>query len=417
MHDARMEARIREKNFSDEITCFSIDQVHDCDQAIRKADLVIGMVPDTVLLQVADSCIKHRKTLISPARLTRQMAEKKTQAKNNDALILMDCGFTPGLDHIIAKKAIDNIHSKGGKITSFKTYSGSFSTEASPDNPCGFKLMEPLGDLLNLGKHHNRHLLNGQLQHIPYHRLFERSESIQIRNLENMKAIPEGDSLYYRKIYDLTNAHTVVKNKLAPDGFVRLWDLLIKTGLTDNHLKIDLNGERSFYKLLESYLPYSESASLEQRLQHYLQAGMEEIEKFRWLGLLDTSWPESFEETTPAMVLQHLLLGKLSPHPDDKDLLVMEHRLEYEFRGDCYEFSATFISQGENQQDSALARAIGFTSGAACRAVLEGLIKTKGLHIPILKEIYDPILNELSDLGVAFHVEDRRVNVPHAAEG
>ncbi|HTF29565.1 MAG TPA: saccharopine dehydrogenase C-terminal domain-containing protein [Flavitalea sp.] len=415
MFDPGIGKRIREENFATEVSFIDITKFQECDQAIRKSDIVIAQVTDNVLLQIADSCIAYRKTLLSPARLNRQMALKKTLAKENNVLILMDCGFAPGLDHITAKKAIDNIRAKGGKITSFKTYSGSFIPESYHDNPWEFKFAEPVADVMTWGRHNNRHLLQGRLHHIPYHRLFERSEQINIRDVENTIVIPEGDSLYYRKIYELVDAHTVIKGKLARKGFDRMWDLLIRLGFTDTVSKIDLGGEGSFYSFLESLLPYSGSSNLEQRLQEYTGADMEDIEKLKSLGLFESSWVEGYREITPAIILQCLLEKRLAPQPEDKDCVVMEHQLGYELRDEHYEFRATFISQGENQKDSALAKAIGLTCGAAAKAVLLGSISVKGLHIPITRDIYDPILNELSDLGVAFHFGDAKVEVAQPA--
>lgn len=415
MFDPGISNRISEEKFATEISFINITKFQECDQAIRKSDIVIAMVPDSTLLQVADSCISHRKPLLSPARLNRQMALKKTLAKENKVLILMDCGFSPGLDHITAKKAIDNIRLKGGKITSFKTYSGSFIPESYHDNPWEFKFVEPVGEVMTWGRHNNRHLLEGRMHHIPYHRLFERSELINIRDLENTIAIPEGDSLYYKKIYELSDARTVVKGKLARKGFDRMWDLFIRLGLTDTISKIDLGDDASFYNFIESLLPDSGSSNFEQRLQEYTGADTEDIEKLRSLGLFESSWVEGYREITPAIILQCLLEKRLSPEPRDKDCVVMEHQLGYELRDEHYEFRANFISQGENQKDSALAKAIGFTCGAAAKAVLLGSISAKGLHIPITKDIYDPILNELSDLGVAFHFGDAKVEVPQPA--
>ena len=40
-----------------------------------------------------------------------------------------------------------------------------------------------------------------------------------------------------------------------------------------------------------------------------------------------------------------------------------------------------------------------------------GNVKVKGLHIPIIREIYDPILNELEELGIAFHLAESRVAI------
>jgi saccharopine dehydrogenase (NADP+, L-glutamate forming) len=409
MFDSHVAERVKAEPFASEFTFHNITKMQECDQQVRKSDLVIGLMADSLLLQVADSCISHRKILISPGRLTRQMALKKPLAKENAVLLLMDCGFSPGLDHITAKKAIDNIQSRGGKITSFKTYSGSYVSENAADNPWGFKFVEPVGEILNWGRQNNRHLLHGRMQHIPYHRLFERTQPINVRDMLNMVTIPEGDSLYYRKIYNLDDATTVVKGKLAHKGVDRLFDLLIRLGLTDAYSKVDMGPEGSFYNFLDSLLPYSPSGTLEERVQDYTGATSVEIEKLKWLGLFDNTWIEGIREITPATVLQLMMESRFMPDLDDRDCVVMEHQLEYEFREEQYEFSATLIMNGENQKESALARIIGFTCGATAKSVLLGALEIGGVHVPVMKEIYDPVLNELEDLGIAFHITDKKI--------
>ena len=414
MFDSQLAERIKSEKVSEEFSFVNFTKIQECEQAIKKSDIVIGFMADNLLLQVADSCIKFRKALISPGRLNRQMAIRKPLAQENEVLILMDCGVSPGLDHITAKKAIDNIHLRGGEISSFKTYSGSFVDKSTTLNPWGFKFAEPAGDVLSWGRHNNRHIIDGQLQHIPYHQLFERSRRIDIRDQRDLVSIPEGDSLYYRKIYGLTDAHTVLKSKLANNGMDRLFNLLIQLGLTDMHSRIDLGTEGSFYKLLESLLPVSSGKSLEEKLRDYTGASFEEVEKLRWLGLFDDSWIEGVREITAATALQVLMEDKFPPLGEDPDRVVMEHHLAYEFRDELFEFSATLIMEGEDQKDSAAARITGYICGAAAKAVLLGSIKLRGLHIPVLKEIYDPILNELEELGVAFHVNDTKIQAAAA---
>ncbi|MGC1242839.1 MAG: saccharopine dehydrogenase C-terminal domain-containing protein [Chryseosolibacter sp.] len=414
MFDPHVRKRMMQQELADELEIVDIATSKACDQAIKKSDLVIGMVTDTLLLEVADSCLQHRKTLISPAALTRQLAARKAQAKEHKVLLLMDCGFSPGLDHITAKKAIDNIHAKGGTITSFRTYSGSFI--ASGENPLGFRLTETAGELLTLFRQNNRHLMKGRMQHIPYHKLFERGEKVVLQNHEDITAIPAGDSLYYRKIYSLANAHTVVKGKLVPKGFDRMWDIFLRLGLTDSTCKIDLCGAGSFYHFLDSFLPCTEAGTLEERLQSYAGVNGADIAKLKWLGLFDNTWLEHQQDITPAHILQHLLETRLSAQPDDQDYAVMQHHLAYQYRDDQYELTATLVSKGASDQDSALANAIALTCGAAAKSVLLGSVTVKGLHIPVIREIYDPILNELSDSGVAFHVEDKRVSDHESVE-
>lgn len=401
--------RMREEKFSNDVLFINITDYRQCDHAIRKVDLVVGMIPDVMLLQVADSCIAHGKDLITPSRLTRQLVSKKTQAEKSDVLLLFECGFSPGLDHITLKKAIDNIHIRGGTIASLKTYSGSQISEQDVDNPWEFKLTEPSRELLNLGKGNNRFLFNGQLQHIPYHQLFDRSEPIAIQGLPDIVAIPEGDALYYRKLYELTEAHTVMKGRLVRKGFERIWGLITKLGLTDNTTRIELFENKSIRYFLRSLLPYSTTESIEALLQKHFRATWIEIEALRWLGLFEDDWLEGHREITPAIILQHLLEKKFSMRSHERDCIIMRHELEYNYQNFRRKFTSTLITQGEDLLNSATAKAIGLTTGAAAKAFLVGNIKAKGLHTPTKKEIYDPILNELADLGVAFHVEDHKI--------
>lgn len=409
MFESSFIERIKAEKVSNDILFINITDFRQCDHAIRKVDLVIGMMPDVMLLQVADSCIAHKKTLISPSRLNRQLFKKKVEAEANGVLLLVECGFTPGLDHITAKKIVDNIHSKGGRISSFKTFSGSLVADSSIDNPWEFKLTEPTIDTINLGKGNNRHMIEGQLQHVPYPQLFSRGDSVQLDGFQETLAIPDEDALYCRKIYELSEAQTVVKGRIIRKGFESTWDLLIRLGLTNTTQKIDLFDNKSFRAFLQSLLPYSPSDTLENTLMKYAHATFDDVEKLKWLGMFDDDWLEGYKELTPATILQHLLEKKFSLQPEDKDCIIMRHELEYTNRNYRHHFTATLIAEGEDARNSATAKAISLTTGAAAKAVLLGNIKIKGLHTPIKKEIYDPILNELDDLGVAFHVEEKKI--------
>lgn len=410
LSDADIASRIAEERFAGPPDVFCVEDIEHSEQAVKKSDLVIALLSDAEVVRIADFCIAHKKTMISPTRLTKQMAMRRRIAKEANTLILMDCGFSPGLDHITAKKVIDNIHTKGGKITAFKTCSGSFVSDEESDNPLGFKLSEPIGDQLNAGRHTNRYLVNGQLQHIPYFRLFEKSEAIDVADVPGARVIPEGDSLYYRRIYDLGHAHTVVKGKIVPHKFDRIWHLLIQLGLTESGWKVDLCGKSSYRDFLASLLPCSDSASLEDQLMAHCGADICDIEKLRWLGLFDDQSLPANADLSPAGILQHLLERKLSGTGADRDCVVMKHDAEYEFRNEHYRFSATFTLRGDDMKQSALALVMGYTCGVAAKCILLGKIETKGVHIPVIPEIYDPLLNELEDLGIAFQVDDEKVD-------
>jgi saccharopine dehydrogenase-like NADP-dependent oxidoreductase len=408
MFDANIAESIRHEKFSSDVVFINITDYRQCDHAIRKADLVAGILPDSMLLKVADLCIANKKSFITPSKLSRQMLSRKAQIEENGALLLMECGFAPGLDHITAKKAIDNIHNRGGKISSFKSHYGSIVSSASTDNLWEFKLTESSADVIQTGKQSNRYLYKGKILHVPYHQLFSRGEDVSVAGLEDLLVIPEGDALYLKKIYQLQETNTIMKGRILRAGFASLWNLIVRLGLTDSHSKIEMFAQSSFYNFLDSLLPYSEGEHLEHRLKKYAGVTEDEIIKLRWLGLFDEEWV-NIKEPTPSVILQHLMEKKFALSPDDKDCILMEHQLEYVVKNIKYNMKATLLAQGESTNDPALTKAIGLVTGAAAKAWLLGNIKVTGLHIPVIPEIYDPILNELDDLGVAFHVEETKV--------
>jgi hypothetical protein len=52
--------------------------------------------------------------------------------------------------------------------------------------------------------------------------------------------------------------------------------------------------------------------------------------------------------------------------------------------------------------DSAMSRAVSLPAAIAARHILEGNIKAKGVQMPVLKEIYEPVLNEMEAFGFKF---------------
>ena len=66
----------------------------------------------------------------------------------------------------------------------------------------------------------------------------------------------------------------------------------------------------------------------------------------------------------------------------------------------------TMVAIGEDQTYTAMAKTVGLPVAIATLAILNGKIKTPGVQIPITKEVYNPILEELKDYGIAFSEKD-----------
>ena len=114
----------------------------------------------------------------------------------------------------------------------------------------------------------------------------------------------------------------------------------------------------------------------------------------------------AIKNATPAQALQKILMDKWTLDESDKDMIVMYHKFGYELNGNKYQIDSTMVTIGEDQTYTAMAKTVGLPVAIATLDILNGEIKTPGVQIPISKEVYTPILKELSEYGIEFHEKE-----------
>ena len=80
----------------------------------------------------------------------------------------------------------------------------------------------------------------------------------------------------------------------------------------------------------------------------------------------------------------------------------MLHEFEYSLNHKIYALNSSLVVKGDDELRTAMAKTVGLPLGIAAVLILENKIQLKGLHIPIVKEIYEPVLAELAKEGIAF---------------
>ena len=60
------------------------------------------------------------------------------------------------------------------------------------------------------------------------------------------------------------------------------------------------------------------------------------------------------------------------------------------------------VVKGEDSLRTAMAKTVGLPLGIAAKNILNRKIKLKGLHIPVVKEVYEPVLKELEEYDIKF---------------
>lgn len=117
-----------------------------------------------------------------------------------------------------------------------------------------------------------------------------------------------------------------------------------------------------------------------------------------WLGLLDDVPVPP--KTTLLDVLADQMLAKMPYREGERDMVVLVHEFVAAYPDREERITATLLDFGIPNGDTAMARTVGLPAAIASRLILEGKIRLTGVHIPVLPEIYEPVLDELADLGI-----------------
>ena len=88
----------------------------------------------------------------------------------------------------------------------------------------------------------------------------------------------------------------------------------------------------------------------------------------------------------------------------------MHHEFEYELKGKKYLLKSSLVMKGEDDQHTAMAKLVGLPMGSFVRLVLDGKINTKGVHIPVMQQVYEPVLEELKEYGVEFQEVETEIS-------
>ncbi len=384
-----------------------IDNKEQRMQEIQKADFVISMLPAFMHLPVIKDCVAAGKHVATASYVSPEMQALDAEAKKKSILLLNECGLDPGIDHASAMKVIDEVQGKGGEIVSFKSYCGGLVAPESNDNPWGYKFSWNPRNVIVAGQATAQYLENGEIKYIPYNRIFTQTDAIEVEGIK-YDAYANRDSLSYIHPYKLDTAKTILRGTLRQTGYCKAWNVFVKLGLTDDTFVIKDTNTKTYTQLLQSFLP-NKAGSVKQNLIDFIgtEADAACIAMIEWLGFFDNVKIE-LAQGTPAQLLQHLLEKKWLLKPNDKDLVVMQHQFEIDNSKNKTlpkKIISSLVVTGTDQHHTAMAKTVGLPLAIAVKNFLTGKFRLTGVQIPIHKEIYEPLLQELEQHGISFKEE------------
>ena len=372
-------------------------------EEIKRADMVISMLPATMHIGVAKDCVRYKKHLATASYVSNEMADLDAEAKANGIILMNEVGLDPGIDHASAMKVIDHIHEQGGELTVFKSFCGGLVAPESNDNPWGYKFSWNPRNVVVAGQSTAQYIENGEYKYIPYNRLFLQTNTVTVEGYGAFDAYANRDSLSYRKLYNIPAIPTMLRGTLRMPGYCKAWNVFVKLGLTDDTYKIEASDTLTYRQLLDAFLPTGKQ-STKDKLIAFMGADMDAdvLHKIEWLGILDDK-KIRLSNATPAQILQDLLEEKWKLQPNDKDMVVMQHQFEYTVQGGAKKtLHSSLVVKGDDQTYTAMAKTVGLPLAITSKLILQEKKKARGVVIPTIKEIYQPLLAELETFGVVF---------------
>jgi len=369
---------------------------------VKRADIVVSLMPPHLHLLLAKDCLKHKKDLITSSYISEEMKAMSQAVKDAGLMFMCEMGLDPGIDHMTANKIIHSIHRAAGIITSFKSYCGGLIAPESDNNPWHYKFTWNPKNVISAGAAGAQYLSKGKQVDVPYEKMFEQNKKIQVPGLGSLAYYPNRDSLHYLGIYDVPDTHTFMRATLRHPSFCKGWDAIVALGLTDATDAYEGKGS-TYAAWMKKKTGLADLKQVAAKLSSL--ADDKVISMLQWLGLYsDTPLPAGNHSS--ADILLALLQDKWKMQPGDKDMVVMQHEFEYTHRDKKIALTSSMVITGDDAEHSAMAKTVGLPIAILAKLVLgKKIVKPLGVVLPNMATVYRPVLTELAHYGISFAEE------------
>lgn len=371
---------------------------------VQRADIVLSLMPPNLHILLAKDCLKFNKNLITSSYISDEMKAMDEDVKKAGLVFMCEMGLDPGIDHMTASHIIHSVRKVAGRITAFRSYCGGLVAPSSDNNPWHYKFSWNPRNVVIAGVGGAKYLNNGKVTELPYEHMFENNKKIKVPGLGSLAYYPNRDSVKYLDILDVQGVNTFLRATLRYPSFCKGWQALIKLGLTAQDDTMDTNG-LTYAAWVKKKSNCKAKTDLEKHVAVLLE--LEESDKvmnmLRWLGIFDEK-NIAGGQMASADILQVLLQEKWQMAPHDKDMVVMQHEIEYEHKGKLITLTSSMVLEGEGGEHSAMAKTVGLPMGILASLMLRKKVTPPvGVHMPVMPTVYKPVLKELEQHGIVFH--------------
>jgi saccharopine dehydrogenase-like NADP-dependent oxidoreductase len=362
------------------------------EKLVSEAAIVLSILPASLHYLLAKDCLKYKKHLITSSYVSPEIKAMDAEVKEAGLMFMCEMGLDPGIDHMSAMSIIHSIQKIAGTIT-------------SDDNPWHYKISWNPRNIVLAGKAGAEWLENGKVQKMDYEHLYSGNKKIKVEGVGQLAYYPNRDSLKYLDLYSVDHINTFMRATLRYPNFSKAWNFVVKMGLTQEDDQFDTNG-KSYADWLSYKTGIAVADAWEQQVAAQYAIDEKCLKMLAWLDLFDTH--KSIRRKgvmSSADILQDIVEEKWKLNLLDKDLVVMQHQVQYERKGVTSLLISNLVVTGENSLYSAMAKTVGLPMAILAKKIMTDGLPSRhltGVKIPVMPEVYVHVLKELKKCGVEF---------------
>lgn len=381
----------------------------DLANVISRCDITISLLPWTFHIKAAELCLKYNKHFVTASYVSEGIKKLDNEVKHKNLIFLNELGLDPGIDHMSAMKLIDKINSEKGKIIHFYSYCAGLPAPENNDNPFGYKFSwSPRGVLL-ASKNSARYEEDGKLKEIKSKDLFLNYELDEVDGVGKLEVYPNRDSTHYKKMYGLNSSLTVKRGTYRYPGWCETLSKIVDLGLIDE-TPVNQIKNPTYLRMMANLVNCNPNDNIILKVAEKINLPIDHpvMQRLSWLGLFN-------EDNVPPVktrldILSNLLQKKLVYKDGEKDMVILKHKLIVENKDNSKDLiTSTLINYGIPYGDTAMSRTVSLPLAIGTKLIAEEKIKSRGVLIPTINEIYEPVLNELESLNIGMKEKREKI--------
>lgn len=220
----------------------------------------------------------------------------------------------------------------------------------------------------------------------------------------HLECLPNRDSLVYEKVYGIGGVDSIFRGTLRYEGFSGILNVFRNMGLLGPQLFDTAATWEDIFHELQRIKGHEGAFADFVRLC----AGDDRQLARRimlCLDWLDLTGP--LDEVDHAASIVDLFSAKLEKHlryeQGEADMVVMQHSITASFEDGTLENHTSSLQVFGDDSATAMCRTVGYPTAAAADLILRGCLSgRRGLLLPTIKEIYEPVLNRLAKEEIVF---------------